>query len=86
MGDEEKRVTRRWSATPSQPTPVLPAIAGFTACGALAMGFGAGYGSRSFHQSEAYKELLEKFPDRPTAEMEAYARRVGGRALGWENF
>eukprot|EP00967_Tisochrysis_lutea_P156078 scaffold313810_cov37-Tisochrysis_lutea.AAC.1 len=65
----------------SSTTPLIPAIAAFSTCGALAMGFGAGYGTRSFYSSEGYKELIEKFPEQPTAEMEAMARRTGVRAL-----
>eukprot|EP00962_Isochrysis_galbana_P036953 scaffold12848_cov140-Isochrysis_galbana.AAC.6 len=65
----------------SSTTPLIPAIAAFSTCGALAMGFGAGYGTRTFYSSEAYKDLIEKFPEQPTAEMEAMARRTGFRAL-----
>ena len=43
-------------------TPLVPAIAAFSAVGALAMGFGAGYCARAFKNSTAYFELLEKFP------------------------
>jgi hypothetical protein len=65
----------------SSTTPLIPAIAAFSTCGALAMGFGAGYGASAFYRSEGYKDLIEKFPEQPTAEMEAMARRTGFRAL-----
>ena len=38
------------------------------------MGFGAGFGSASYRRSAAFKDLIEKFPDPPTAEAEQLAR------------
>lgn len=62
-------------------TPVVPAVAGLVGAGAVAVGFGAGYGARSWKSSAAYKELIEKFPEAPTLEAEAAARAGAGRAL-----
>lgn len=65
----------------------VPAMVGFVGAGVAALGFGAGYGARSYRSSVAYKELMEKFPEVPTAEAEALAvsgaRRafLGGTAL-----
>jgi hypothetical protein len=64
-----------------EPSIVAPAAVGFGIAGAMAFGFGAGYGTRSFSASTAYKELLEKFPEPPTAEAEALARSGATRAL-----
>merc|ERR1719291_1056712 len=69
------------SESDSGPTPVLPALVSFGTLGALAFGFGAGAGWRSFSYSTAYKELVEKFPDAPSMEAEAMARRGATRAL-----
>jgi len=65
----------------AKPTPVLPAMAAFGTCGILAMGFGAGYGMRAYEKSAAFKDLMEKFPEAPTAEAEALARTGATRAL-----
>lgn len=68
-------------STKATTTPVAPAVAAFGTCGLLAMGFGAGYGTRSYHSSVAFKELIEKFPEPPTAEAEAFARSGAARAF-----
>lgn len=47
----------------------------------MTFGFGLGYGARSYNNSTAFKELMEKFPDAPTAEADALARRGATRAL-----
>ena len=67
----------------SEPTAVhvVPSIIAFGVTGIMSFGFGAGYGSRTFATSAAYKELIEKFPEKPTAEAEALARTGAGRAL-----
>ena len=62
-------------------TPVVPTVAGLAAAGMMAVGFGAGYGARAWNNSEAKRELLEKFPEQPTLEAEALARRGGFRAF-----
>ena len=43
----------------------VPAMVGFVGAGVAALGFGAGYGARSYRSSVAYKELMEKFPRCP---------------------
>jgi len=60
---------------------LAPAAFATGAAGAMAFGFGAGYGARSYSASTAYKELLEKFPDKPTPEAEALARSGAMRAF-----
>lgn len=45
------------------------------------IGFGVGYGTSAYRRSAAFKDLIEKFPDPPTAEAEALARSGAGRAL-----
>ena len=62
-------------------TPVVPTVAGLAAAGMMAVGFGAGYGARAWNNSEAKRELIEKFPEQPTLEAEALARRGGFRAF-----
>ena len=62
-------------------TPVVPTVAGLAAAGMMTIGFGAGYGARAWNNSEAKRELLEKFPEQPTLEAEAFARRGGFRAF-----
>ncbi len=62
-------------------TPVVPAVTGLIGAGIMTMGFGAGYGARAWNNSEAKRELLEKFPEQPTLEAEAMARRGAFRAL-----
>ena len=47
-------------------TPVVPAVAGLVAAGMMTVGFGAGYGARAWNNSEAKRELLEKFPEQAT--------------------
>ena len=59
----------------------VPAMIGFVGIGVGAMGFGAGYGARSYFTTAAYKDLLEKFPEAPTAEAEALARGGASRAF-----
>ena len=59
----------------------VPAMIGFCGIGVGAVGFGAGYGARSYFTTAAYKELLEKFPEAPTAEAEALARGGATRAF-----
>lgn len=59
----------------------VPAMVGFCGVGIGAMGFGAGYGMRSYRSSIAYKELVEKFPEVPTAEAEAFAKHGATRAF-----
>ena len=49
-------------------TPVVPAVTGLIGAGIMTMGFGAGYGARAWNNSEAKRELLEKFPEQPTLE------------------
>ena len=67
--------------TEASTTPVVPTVAGLAAAGMMAVGFGAGYGARAWNNSEAKRELLEKFPEQPTLEAEALARRGGFRAF-----
>ena len=62
-------------------TPVVPTVAGLAGAGMMAVGFGAGYGARAWNNSEAKRELLEKFPEQPTLEAEALARRGAFRAF-----
>jgi len=45
------------------------------------MGFGAGFGASAYRRSAAFKELVEKFPEPPSAEAEALARSGATRAL-----
>ena len=59
----------------------VPAMVGFVGAGMGAFAFGAGYGARSYFSTTAYKDLLEKFPDAPTAEAEALARHGAHRAF-----
>ena len=59
----------------------VPAMIGFCGFGIGAMGFGAGYGMRSYKTSVAYKDLIEKFPEVPTAEAEAFAKHGATRAF-----
>jgi len=59
----------------------VPAIFGFCGAGFAAVGFGAGFGASSYRRSAAFKELVEKFPDPPTAEAEQLARSGATRAL-----
>ena len=47
-------------------TPVVPAVAGLVGAGMMTVGFGAGYGARAWNNSEAKRELLEKFPEQAT--------------------
>jgi len=63
------------------PSVVAPAVALFGISGCLALGFGAGYGARSYSTSQAFKDLLEKFPEPPTPEAQAFARSGATRAL-----
>lgn len=67
--------------SPEQPDLAVPAMAAFCGIGLGALGFGAGYGARSYHSSNAYKDLVEKFPEVPTVEAEALARRGATRAF-----
>jgi len=62
-------------------TPVVPSLLAFGTGGVLAVGFGAGYGAQSYGNSNVYKELIEKFPEPPSAEAEALARSGAARAL-----
>ena len=59
----------------------VPTIFGFCGAGFAAVGFGAGFGASSYRRSAAFKELVEKFPDPPTAEAEQLARSGATRAL-----
>jgi len=59
----------------------LPLMAGFVGAGIAAMGFGAGFGASAYRRSNAFKELLEKFPDPPTAQAEQLARSGATRAF-----
>jgi len=63
------------------PSPVLPAVLACTATGLLSLGFGFGAGWRGFRESQVYADLIEKFPDEPTKQAEAMARRSATRAL-----
>ena len=54
---------------------------GFCGIGLGAFGFGAGYGARSYYNTAAYKDLVEKFPDLPTTEAEQFARTGATRAF-----
>jgi len=60
---------------------VVPAAVAFGVAGSMAFGFGAGFGARSYSASNAYKDLLEKFPEPPTPEAEALARSGASKAL-----
>ena len=40
----------------------VPAMVGFVGAGVAALGFGAGYGARSYRSSLAYKELVVREP------------------------
>ena len=64
-----------------EPSVAVPAMVGFCGVGVAAIGFGAGYGARSYFTTAAYKELVEKFPEAPTAEAEALARGGATRAF-----
>ena len=68
-------------ADPVAPSAAVPAMFAFCGAGIAAMGFGAGFGSRAYQGSDAYKSLLEDFPKQPTPEAEAMARRGGIRAF-----
>lgn len=59
----------------------MPAMAGFVGVGVGALGFGAGYGARAYYNTAAYKDLVEKFPELPTAEAEALATTGARRAF-----
>ena len=59
----------------------LPMMLAFGTGSFMALGFGAGFGAKSFSGSSAYKDLVEKFPNAPTADAEALARRGAGRAF-----
>ena len=70
------------AAPPAEEASIaVPAMVGFCGVGVAAVGFGAGYGSRSYFTTAAYKDLLEKFPDAPTPEVEALARSGATRAF-----
>ena len=56
-------------------------IFGFCGAGIAAMGFGAGFGASSYRRSAAFKDLIEKFPEPPTAEAEQLARSGATRAF-----
>jgi hypothetical protein len=66
---------------PGDASMAVPAAVAFGVGGAMAFGFGAGFGARSYTASNAYKELLEKFPDKPTPEAEALAKSGATKAL-----
>ena len=74
-------------APPPAPPPAddasvaVPAMFACVGMGIGAIAFGAGYGARSYFSTAAYKELVEKFPDLPTAEAEAAARKGATRAF-----
>ena len=63
------------------PSGSVPVIFAFCGAGIAAMGFGAGYGASAYRRSNAFKELLEKFPEPPSAEAEQLARSGAGRAF-----
>lgn len=63
------------------PGSSVPVIFAFCGAGIAAMGFGAGFGASSYRRSSAFKELMEKFPDPPSAEAEQLARSGATRAL-----
>lgn len=63
------------------PSAAIPTAMAFGASAIAALGFGAGYGSRIYNTSTAFKELLEKFPEPPTPQAEALARAGAGRAF-----
>jgi hypothetical protein len=65
------------------PSVAVPAMFGFVGVGIGALGFGAGYGARSYKTSAAYKDLLEKFPEAPKKEAEALARGGAMRAFAY---
>ena len=83
----QKRCVPEFMASSSSETssssagPGLPLIFGFCGGGFAALGFGAGFGASSYRRSVAFKELVEKFPEPPTAEAEALARSGASRAL-----
>jgi hypothetical protein len=62
-------------------SPSLPLIVGFCGAAVGAIGFGAGFGASSYRRSVAFKELMEKFPEPPTAEAERLARSGATSAL-----
>ena len=74
-------------APPPAPPPAddasvaVPAMFACVGMGIGAIAFGAGYGARSYFSTAAYKELVEKFPNLPTAEAEAAARKGATRAF-----
>ena len=68
-------------APPAETSVAVPAMMGFCGIGVGAIGFGAGYGARSYFNTAAYKELLEKFPEAPTPEAERLARSGATRAF-----
>jgi len=66
---------------PEPPWSGLPTIVGFCGAAIASVGFGVGYGASAYRRSTAFKDLIEKFPEPPTAEAEALARSGAGRAL-----
>uniref|UniRef100_A0A7S2MER4 Uncharacterized protein n=1 Tax=Haptolina brevifila TaxID=156173 RepID=A0A7S2MER4_9EUKA len=76
------------SDAPAEPAwSGIPSIIGFCGAGIASIGFGVGYGASAYRRSVAFKDLIEKFPEPPTAEAEALARSgatrafIGGTAL-----
>lgn len=61
----------------------VPTAMCFGASAVAALGFGAGYGSRIYRTSAAFKELLERFPEAPTPQAEALARGGAARAFAY---
>ena len=59
----------------------VPAAFCCVGVGLGAAGFGAGYGSRAYASSAAFKELVEKFPEPPSPEAERLARHGASRAF-----
>ena len=62
-GGDPAHPSARMAERESSTTPVVPAVAGLVAAGMMTVGFGAGYGARAWNNSEAKRELLEKFPE-----------------------
>ena len=76
-----RRLLGAMAGSPEEKNTSLPVIFGFCGGAIAAVAFGAGFGASSYRRSVAFKDLVEKFPEPPTAEAEQLARSGAGRAL-----